>query len=74
MWMEYLSGELLFADLSQDGGDAHMTDLMPEDINPAPSKQITSFYEKLVSRYHPSRRLGRSFFNDHVLVSFQTPS
>jgi hypothetical protein len=70
--MEYLSGELLLDDLSQGDGDAHMPGVFPEDINPAPTKQTKSLFESFISRYHPRRRLGRSFFNDHVLVSCLT--
>jgi hypothetical protein len=69
LWMEFLSGELLLDDLSQGHGESHMPLILLEDIDPAPPNQTTSLFEKLLSRYHPSRRLGRSFFNDHVLVS-----
>jgi hypothetical protein len=65
--MEYLSGELLLDDLSQGDCDSHISDVLL--INEAPPKQNSSLFDKLVSRYHPSRRLARSFFNDHVLVS-----
>jgi hypothetical protein len=71
LWMEYLSGDLLLDDLSQsDDDNAQTLSLLREDTDRNLKKQTPSFFKSLIARYHPSRRLGQSFFSDHVLVSY----
>jgi hypothetical protein len=69
--MEYLSGEILIDEISPSDNDQQLMSSLAEDdldvkLN-LDAKQ--TLLEKIISRYHPSRRLGKSFFNDHVLVS-----
>jgi len=73
LWMEYLSGDLLLDDLSQnDDDDAHTLSLLPENLDQDLEKQTPSLFKRIVSRYHPSRRLGQLFFSDHVLDRYES--